>query len=147
GPAPPRRPLPALRRDEHLGRLRHEPPRPAAAAGGVRAPRRLAGLIGDPGDPHMKSIFGTADLNGATFHFEMAGIGPPVVFIHAGIADSRMWEGQFAPLSKWFRVIRYDLRGFGRTLPAPGPFSHRDDLAALLDHLAIERASLVGCSI
>lgn len=95
----------------------------------------------------MKSIFGTADLNGATFHFETAGIGPPVVFIHAGIADSRMWEGQFAPLSKWFRVIRYDLRGFGRTSPAPGPFSHRDDLAALLDHLAIERASLVGCSI
>lgn len=95
----------------------------------------------------MKSIFGTADLNGTTFHFEMAGIGPPVVFIHAGIADSRMWEGQFAPLSKWFRAIRYDLRGFGRTPPAPGPFSHRDDLAALLDHLNIPRASLVGCSI
>lgn len=95
----------------------------------------------------MKSIFGTADLNGTTFHFEMAGIGPPVVFIHAGIADSRMWEGQFAPLSKWFRVVRYDLRGFGRTPPAPGPFSHRDDLAALLDHLNIPRASLVGCSI
>ena len=76
----------------------------------------------------------------------MAGHGPPVVFLHAGIADSRMWDGQFAPLSKWFRVIRYDMRGYGRTPPVAGPFSHRDDLAALLDHLQIERASLVGCS-
>ncbi len=94
----------------------------------------------------MKSITGTAGLNGTTFHYEMAGLGPPVVLLHAGIADSRMWEGQFAPLSKWFRVIRYDMRGYGRTPPAAGPFSHRDDLAALLDHLGIERASLVGCS-
>jgi len=77
----------------------------------------------------------------------MAGIGPPVVLLHAGIADSRMWEGQFAPLSKWFRVIRYDMRGYGRTPPVEGPFSHRDDLAALLGHLGIERASLVGCSM
>lgn len=94
----------------------------------------------------MKSIINTVELNGTSFHYEMAGIGPPVVLLHAGIADSRMWEGQFAPLSKWFRVIRYDMRGFGRTPPVEGPFSHRDDLAALLGHLGIERASLVGCS-
>ncbi len=94
----------------------------------------------------MKSVFGTAELNGTTFHYEMAGIGPPVVLIHAGIADSRMWESQFAPLSQWFRVVRYDMRGFGLTPPAEGTYSHRDDLAALMRHLGIERASLVGCS-
>lgn len=94
----------------------------------------------------MKSIIGTAGINGTAFHYEMAGIGPPVVLIHAGIADSRMWEGQFAPLSHWFRVVRYDMRGYGRTPPAAGPFSHRDDLAALLRHLQIDRVSLVGCS-
>lgn len=94
----------------------------------------------------MKSIIAAAELRGTTFHYETAGIGPPVVLIHAGIADSRMWEGQFAPLSKWFRVIRYDMRGYGRTPPAEGEFSHRDDLAALLDYLGIDRASLVGCS-
>ena len=77
----------------------------------------------------------------------MAGIGPPVVMVHAGIADSRMWEGQFAPLSKWFKMIRYDMRGYGRTPPAEGQFSHRDDVAALLDYLGIDRASLVGCSM
>lgn len=95
----------------------------------------------------MKSIINTVELNGTSFHYEMAGIGPPVVLLHAGIADSRMWEGQFAPLSKWFRVIRYDMRGYGRTPPVEGPFSHRDDLAALLGHLGIERASLIGCSM
>ncbi len=95
----------------------------------------------------MKSIVGTAELNATTFHYEMAGIGPPVVLIHAGIADSRMWEGQFAPLSRWFRVIRYDMRGFGLTPPAEGAFSHMDDLAALLRHLGIERVSLIGCSM
>lgn len=95
----------------------------------------------------MKSLFGTAELRGTTFHYEMAGIGPPVIFLHAGIADSRMWEDQFAPLSKWFRVVRYDMRGYGRTPPADGHFSHRDDLAALLRLLEIERASLVGCSL
>lgn len=95
----------------------------------------------------MKSIFGTAELNGTTFHYEMAGIGPPVILIHAGVADSRMWEGQFAPLSKWFKVVRYDMRGYGQTPPAGGTFSHREDLAALLRHLDIERASFVGCSM
>jgi pimeloyl-ACP methyl ester carboxylesterase len=94
----------------------------------------------------MKSIIGAAELNGTTFHYEMAGIGPPVVLLHAGIADSRMWEGQFAPLSKWFKVVRYDMRGYGRTPPSEGQFSHRDDLAVLLSHLEIDRASLVGCS-
>ncbi|HRN68583.1 MAG TPA: alpha/beta hydrolase [Promineifilum sp.] len=95
----------------------------------------------------MKSIAGTAELNATTFHYEMAGIGPPVVLIHAGIADSRMWEGQFAPLSRWFRVVRYDMRGFGLTPPAEGVFSHTGDLAALLRHLGIARVSLVGCSM
>lgn len=95
----------------------------------------------------MKSLFGSAEINGTSFHYEMAGIGPPVVFLHAGIADSRMWEGQFAPLSKWFKVVRYDMRGFGQTPAVEETFSHRDDLVALLQHLGIERASLVGCSM
>lgn len=94
----------------------------------------------------MKSIAGTVELNSTTFHYEMAGNGPPVVFIHAGIADGRMWEGQFAPLSRWFKVIRYDRRGFGQTAPTEGTFSHREDLAALLRYWGIERVSLVGCS-
>lgn len=106
---------------------------------------------------------GTATINGATFAYETAGEGtplvgapaaatppasrPPVVLIHAGIADSRMWDDLFAALAPAFTVTRYDLRGFGRTPPAPGQFAHHEDLAALLLHLGIGRAALVGCSI
>ena len=92
-------------------------------------------------------------VNGVEFYTEQAGDGPPVVLIHAGIADSRMWDGQFDALANAtgggsrHRVLRYDLRGFGRTPPAPGPFDHADDLRALLDHLGWERVALVGCSL
>ncbi len=88
-----------------------------------------------------------AELNGANFYYEKAGDGPPVVFIHAGIADGRMWNEQFEALAGSFSVTRYDMRGFGRTLPVDGPFSHHEDLAALLSHWGIARPSLVGCSM
>jgi pimeloyl-ACP methyl ester carboxylesterase len=52
-----------------------------------------------------------------------------------------------APLSKRFRVVRYDLRGYGRSAAAPEPFSHLEDLRALLDLLKIEKATLVGLSL
>jgi pimeloyl-ACP methyl ester carboxylesterase len=68
------------------------------------------------------------------------------VFVHAGIADRRMWDGQVGPFAERYRVIRYDQRGYGRTTAAAGPHSHLRDLAAVLDHLGVERAHLVGCS-
>jgi len=87
-----------------------------------------------------------APLNGIDCAYEMAGDGPPVVLLHAGIADSRMWAAQFDALATNHTVIAYDRRGFGRTRPAPGPFNHVDDLAALLGYLGIKRTALVGCS-
>jgi pimeloyl-ACP methyl ester carboxylesterase len=89
----------------------------------------------------------TATINGAVFAYERAGRGPYVTLVHAGIADSRMWDRLFAALARAFSVLRYDLRGFGRTPPAEGRFAHHEDLAALLRHLGIRRTSLVGCSI
>lgn len=88
----------------------------------------------------------TIHANGIAFTYELAGRGPAVVLLHAGIADSRMWDGQFAALAAAHTVLRYDLRGFGRTPPAPGPFDHTDDLRALLDALGLARVALVGCS-
>lgn len=74
------------------------------------------------------------------------GDGPPVVLLHAGVADHRMWEPLVPLLADRRRVIRYDLRGFGEA-PAPtGGFAASDDLAELLDALRIDRAALVGCS-
>lgn len=95
----------------------------------------------------MTSKVGTAALNHTTFAYETAGAGRPLVFIHAGIADSRMWDGQFSALAGSFKVVRYDMRGFGRTPPAEGSYAHHEDLAALLTHLGLGRVSLVGCSM
>ena len=90
---------------------------------------------------------GFAQVNGASLYYEMAGEGHPLVLVHAGIADSRMWDGQFGPFSKHFRVIRYDVRGFGKSDPPKGSFTHRDDLYQLLRFLKIDKANLVGLSM
>jgi pimeloyl-ACP methyl ester carboxylesterase len=89
----------------------------------------------------------TAFVNGAEIHYEIQGVGDPLVLVHAGIADRRMWDPQLEAFAERYRVIRYDLRGFGETAPVAGPYSHHDDLRALLDHLGVERASFVGCSM
>ena len=72
--------------------------------------------------------------------------GPPVVCLHAGVCDRRMWEPQIEALQRSHRVIAYDRRGFGETRCEPEPHSHVADLVALLDALQIERAVLIGCS-
>jgi pimeloyl-ACP methyl ester carboxylesterase len=93
----------------------------------------------------MKSGF--AEIDGARLYYEEAGSGRALVMLHAGIADTRMWDGQFAPFAERFRVVRYDRRGFGRTRAEPAEgYSHRQDLYDLLRFLEIERAILLGCS-
>ena len=86
-------------------------------------------------------------LNGARIHYERSGKGLPILFIHAGIADSRMWEPQATAFANTFDMIRPDLRGFGDTALPPAPYSGVGDLVALLDHLRIDRAHVVGCSM
>lgn len=79
-------------------------------------------------------------------HDEVAGDGPALVLVHAGICDSRMWDPQWTAFPRGHRTIRYDLRGFGRSPLTPGAFSHAGDLATLLDGLGVERAALVAAS-
>jgi 2-hydroxy-6-oxonona-2,4-dienedioate hydrolase len=95
----------------------------------------------------MTSTTGTADANGATLYYEVAGEGGPLVLVHAGIADGRMWEGQLEPFSRRYRTVRHDMRGFGRSPMVEGTYSHHADLRALLDALEIDRAAFVGCSM
>jgi 3-oxoadipate enol-lactonase len=72
---------------------------------------------------------------------------PPVVLLHAGIADLRAWDALVPLLTDaGYRVIRYDARGFGRTVAEDVPFSNRADVLAVLDGLGIRRAALVGNS-
>ncbi len=86
-------------------------------------------------------------VDGARLAFELAGEGQTVVFVHAGICDRRMWELQFARYAERYRVIRYDMRGFGDSSNGAGPYSHASDLVALLDELGIDSAILVGASM
>ncbi len=87
----------------------------------------------------------------ATLRGDWAGAGPAVVLLHAGICDWRMWDAEFAALAEDYRVVRYDLRGVGDSIPDADPdglpFAHHDDLVAVLAALGIDRAALVGCSM
>lgn len=86
---------------------------------------------------------------GAKLYCETSGQGVPVVLLHGHSLDRRMWRGQIAMLEKHHRVIRYDLRGYGRSsMPVEGQdFSHAQDLRALLDALGIDKAHIVGLSL
>lgn len=90
---------------------------------------------------------GFVEFNGARIHFTGTGEGTALVFVHAGIADSRMWRPQIAFFSPRYRVITFDLRGFGQTAMAAGEYSNADDLEAVMDALGVEKAALVGCSM
>jgi pimeloyl-ACP methyl ester carboxylesterase len=80
-------------------------------------------------------------------HVEQAGEGSPVVLVHAGIADSRMWEPQWETFSSRYRVLRYDIRGFGDSAAPRGSFSHARDLIELLERLRPGPAALIGVSM
>ncbi|MCP3140169.1 alpha/beta fold hydrolase [Pyxidicoccus xibeiensis] len=77
---------------------------------------------------------------------EHAGRGPALVFLHAGVADRRMWRTELEAFASTHHALAYDRRGFGESRGVPGPFSHVDDLAAVLDSLGARQAVLVGCS-
>jgi len=95
----------------------------------------------------MKS--GYAEVNGTRLYYEIAGQGYPLVLIHGYTLDNRMWKNQFNTLSQHYKVIKYDLRGFGKSdSPAPGQqYCHTEDLKALLDHLKVPRAYVMGLSM
>jgi pimeloyl-ACP methyl ester carboxylesterase len=90
---------------------------------------------------------GYAPSGRAQLYFETAGTGDALVFLHAGVSDSRMWDPQMQKFALKFRVIRYDHRGFGKSKSADEPFALRDDLSNLLRHLGVKKAVLVGCSM
>lgn len=92
---------------------------------------------------------GTCDVPGGSLYYEVAGEGPVVTLIHPGLWDSRTWDPQVPVLvDAAFRVVRYDVRGYGRSSrPTGQPYSHVRDLAALLDFLEVPSTILVGCSM
>jgi 3-oxoadipate enol-lactonase len=91
-----------------------------------------------------------ATINGLDIHYETEGQGPPIVFIHGLGATLNVWHAQRTTLSKYYRVIVYDRSGSGRSQRARDGYSIEawaDELAGLLDHLAVPAAVVVGHSL
>ncbi len=87
------------------------------------------------------------DVQAGRLYYQTAGEGAPLVLLHGFGLDLRMWQDQAQGLAERFRVICYDMRGYGRSsLPGAGPYSHADDLRALLLQLEAGPVHLVGLS-
>lgn len=87
-----------------------------------------------------------AEINGANLFYEVVGAGHPLVMLHGHLLDSGQWDDQVAAFAPAYQVIRYDARGFGQSSLPPAPYAHHEDLYALLRHLGIDHAYLMGCS-
>jgi 3-oxoadipate enol-lactonase len=81
-------------------------------------------------------------------HYAQAGQGDPVVLLQGANLPMEMWDAQVQSFIAEFRVVRFDVRGFGGSGPRDSvPYQSHADLRALLDHLGIARAHLVGLSL
>lgn len=108
---------------------------------------QLSGKWTKPSLPHHAE--GVAIVHGAGLAWEAAGQGEPLILLHGHSFDRRMWDPQFAELAAKYRVIRYDLRGYGLSdMPVEGrDFNHADDLSGLMNALGIPKAHIVGLSL
>jgi pimeloyl-ACP methyl ester carboxylesterase len=101
----------------------------------------IEGKGGSPGGPGE-----FLEVSGGRIHYEECGAGAAVVLLHDGLLHSVVWDGVWPRLCRQFHVLRYDRRGYGQSDPPKAAFSPVEDLAALLAHAKVQRASVVGCS-
>ena len=92
------------------------------------------------------STTGFLNVQTASLYYEVAGEGHPLLLLHAGIADSRMWDEQFPIFVQHYRTLRYDLRGYGQSQWNAGPFAAYEDPVALFDLLDVQKAHVIGVS-
>ena len=85
-------------------------------------------------------------ISAAGIFYEVSGSGEPVVLIHGFSLDRRIWQPQITALEGRFRLIRYDLRGHGRSSLPNDPYAPYEDLRSVLDALGVPKATLVGHS-
>lgn len=93
------------------------------------------------------SQVGFAAVNGVKLHYQITGVGASVVLVHSGITDSRSWEPQLPAFTKKYRVLSYDMRGFGQSDIAHGKYSSSEDLAGVMSAAGIGPAALLGVSV
>ena len=95
----------------------------------------------------MRETSGYAEVNGTKLYYEIIGDGHPLVLIHGGLMDRRMWDEQFEIFAKSFKVIRYDIRGYEKSESPKVEFSHVEDLFSLMKFLNIDRSYILGLSL
>ncbi|MBN1185133.1 MAG: alpha/beta hydrolase [Bacteroidales bacterium] len=90
-----------------------------------------------------------AEVNGTKLYYEIAGNGEPLVLVHGNFGDCRHWDYNYEELAKEFKVIRYDVRGYGKSNSSPKGYEYKDhgDLKALLDYLGIPKVHIAGFSM
>ena len=91
-----------------------------------------------------------ADVNGINLYYETHGEGRPMILLHGGLVSGEMFGPILPALAENHRVIAVDLQGHGRTADIDRPLDIRlmaDDIAALIDHLGLDRPDVVGYSL
>ena len=90
-----------------------------------------------------------AEVNGTKLYYEVVASGEPIIFVHGNFGDVRHWDFQVEPFSGKLKVVRYDVRGYGKSAVPDTVTSYRDcdDLRALMDFLKIEKAHICGLSM
>jgi pimeloyl-ACP methyl ester carboxylesterase len=97
-----------------------------------------------------KGVGSYAEVNGINLYYETLGSGRPLVLLHGGLGSGEMFGPVLPALAAHHQVIVVDLQGHGRTADIDRPFDVRlmaDDIAALIDHLGLDRPDLVGYSV
>src|SRR5207244_9015902 len=92
---------------------------------------------------------GFTEVNGTRLYYEVAGEGHPLVLNHGGLVDNHLWDDQFDKFAKHFKVIRYDIRGFGDSgmiKKGMEPYSMERDLFSLLQFLIFRKQNSLACS-
>lgn len=89
---------------------------------------------------------GFAPVPGGRLYFERAGTGPALVLIHSAFLDSREWDPQMESFARTHTVVRYDVRGHGRSEGERAGVSDGEDLTALLNYLGLRQAFVLGNS-
>ena len=102
------------------------------------------------GTTNVKGTGAYADLNGLHLYYEVHGQGRPLILLHGGLGSGEMFGPTLPTLAEKHQVIAPDLQAHGRTADIDRPIDFRlmaDDIAALIDHLGLEKADVVGYSL
>jgi 3-oxoadipate enol-lactonase len=99
-----------------------------------------------PGNNSTSLDYGYIKVDDGRLFYEIAGKGENIVLLHDGMVNNRIWDEQFPVLTKNYRVVRYDRRGYGKSTDPQAQYSHIDDLNQVFIQLKIDKAIVFGMS-